>query len=162
MEFLLWLRGLRTQHWLSKDAGLIPGLTQGVKDPPLLQAVVQVADVAWILCGCGLQMKFQFNPQPGNFHMPLKKKKKSNDRIGKNGQVQLFRTLEINQMSSAIQRAFKKNDSLGQDREICGILNCPTPISFSVVLLMKNSSLAAARGGKFALELLQSFIPREL
>ena len=38
------------------DAGSIPGLTQWVKDLVLLQAVVQVADAAWILhcCGCGI------------------------------------------------------------------------------------------------------------
>ena len=36
-------------------SGLIPGLTQWVKDLglPGAVAVVQVADVAWILCCCG-------------------------------------------------------------------------------------------------------------
>ena len=32
-EFLLWLSGLRTQHSVHEDTGLIPGLTQWVKDP---------------------------------------------------------------------------------------------------------------------------------
>lgn len=34
-EFLLWLRELRTQHSLCKDAGLNPSLTHCVKDPAL-------------------------------------------------------------------------------------------------------------------------------
>ena len=34
----LWLRRLRTGHSVLKDAGLIPGLTQWVKDMSLLQA----------------------------------------------------------------------------------------------------------------------------
>ena len=36
LEFLLWFSWLRIQE----DVGLIPGLTQGVKDPLLPQAVV--------------------------------------------------------------------------------------------------------------------------
>ena len=39
-EFLLWLSRLRTQRSVHEDAGLIPGLTQRVKDLALLQAVV--------------------------------------------------------------------------------------------------------------------------
>ena len=35
-ELLLWLSGLRTQHSVCEDSGLIPGLTQGVKNPALL------------------------------------------------------------------------------------------------------------------------------
>ena len=34
-EFPLWLNGLRTRHCVCKNAGLIPGLTQWVKDPAL-------------------------------------------------------------------------------------------------------------------------------
>ena len=32
-EFLLWLSQLRTHCCLCEDAALIPGLTQGIKDP---------------------------------------------------------------------------------------------------------------------------------
>ena len=35
-EFLLWLSGLRTQHSVRKDVGLILGLAQWIKDPALL------------------------------------------------------------------------------------------------------------------------------
>ena len=39
-EFPLWLDGLRIQHSVLEDAGLIPGLAHWVKDLLLLQAVV--------------------------------------------------------------------------------------------------------------------------
>ena len=32
---------------------LIPGLAQWIKDPALLLAVVQIANLAWIWCCCG-------------------------------------------------------------------------------------------------------------
>ena len=35
VEFLLWLRGLRTKHCLCEDVDLILGLTQWVKNPAL-------------------------------------------------------------------------------------------------------------------------------
>ena len=35
-EFPWWLRGLRTRHCLCQGTGLIPGLTQWVKDLALL------------------------------------------------------------------------------------------------------------------------------
>ena len=54
MEFLLWFSGLRTQHSVCEDTGLIPGFPQWVKDSALLQAAVQVTDAAQIWCcrGC--------------------------------------------------------------------------------------------------------------
>ena len=39
-EFLFWLNGLRTWNSVHEDAGLIPELSQWVKDLVLLQAVV--------------------------------------------------------------------------------------------------------------------------
>ena len=38
-----------------EDAGSIPGLIQGVKDPAWRQAMAQITDVAqvWRCCGCG-------------------------------------------------------------------------------------------------------------
>ena len=57
---------------IREDTASIPGLTQWVKDPALLQAAVQVADAAWILhcCGCGVgrQLQLQLDPSPGNSH----------------------------------------------------------------------------------------------
>ena len=46
--------------------GSIPGLSQWVKDPVLLGALVWVEDEAWIPhgCGCGVgcQLQLPFNP----------------------------------------------------------------------------------------------------
>ena len=50
---------------IHKDSGLIPGLTQWVKNLVLPQVVAWVADVAriWHCClGPGPQLQLQFNP----------------------------------------------------------------------------------------------------
>ena len=52
-EFPLWLSRLGTQHSIYENAGWILGLTQHAKDSLLPQAVVQVADAAWIWFCCG-------------------------------------------------------------------------------------------------------------
>ena len=68
MEFLLWLSELRTWRCLCEDVGLIPSLTQWVKDLVLMHELVQVADVAQIQCCCGCGIGFRCSldfPSPG-------------------------------------------------------------------------------------------------
>ena len=48
-EFQLWLSG-QTQYCLCEDAGLIPGLTQWVKDQCCYKPVAQVADASQVQC----------------------------------------------------------------------------------------------------------------
>ena len=58
-----WLKNLTRNH---EVAGLVPGLAQCVKDPVLLQAVVQVEDAACIqcCCGCGVSWQLQLRLDP--------------------------------------------------------------------------------------------------
>ena len=44
VDFPSWLSRLRTQHSVPEDVGLIPGLTQEIKDLVLLQAVARITD----------------------------------------------------------------------------------------------------------------------
>ena len=58
-----WLTNLTRNY---EVVGLIPGLAHWVKDPPLLWAVVQVADKAQIpsYCGCGVGHRLQLQLDP--------------------------------------------------------------------------------------------------
>ena len=57
---------VRNPTRIHDDAGLIPGPGQRVKGPALLQAMMQVTEVAQILCccgcGCGWQLQLPFDP----------------------------------------------------------------------------------------------------
>ena len=81
MEFPLWLGRLRTQCSLREDAGLIPGLTQGIKDPALLQ--LWHRSQMWLRSSVAVAQagscSSDWNPKTGNLHMlkvwPVKRKR---------------------------------------------------------------------------------------
>ena len=58
-----WIANLTSIH---EVVGSVPGLTQWLKDPALLWAVVKVTDAAWILncCGCGAGGSSHWTPSP--------------------------------------------------------------------------------------------------
>ena len=85
---------------IHKDASLIPDLAQWVKDLALLQATVQVTEVAQIwCCGCGIaaaliQALAQETPYMAGAALKSKKKKKPNmpptrDRLQGKGHTQI-------------------------------------------------------------------------
>ena len=45
-----WVKNPTSIH---EDAGLVPGLTQWIRDPALPQAVLKVTDAAGMPCCCG-------------------------------------------------------------------------------------------------------------
>ena len=88
--------------------------------------------------------------------------------------INFFRTLEINQTLAAIWGAFiqEKHLNLSKNSKLCGILICLTPISppqlcrslenKQPTITVKTRGLAATKGNRIGLELLQSPICREL
>ena len=75
---------------IQEGTGLIPGLSQWVKDLALPWAVVQVADVAWIMhcCGSGIGLQPQLQQDPWELTyaagMALKRPKKKKKKKEKN------------------------------------------------------------------------------
>ena len=65
-EFPVVAQQLTNPTSIHEDVGLTPSLTQWIKDPTLLRAVVWVADAAGIWrcrgCGVGWQLELQFTP----------------------------------------------------------------------------------------------------
>ena len=57
-----WVKNLSSIH---EDVGLTPGLTLWLMDTALLQAVVQVTDVAQIPCCCGCGAGSDLTPSSG-------------------------------------------------------------------------------------------------
>ena len=73
-----WVKNLTGIH---EDSGSIPGLTQLIKDPTLLQTATKVKDAAWIWrdCGCGCSSNLTPTLGTSTCHRcgPKKEKKKS-------------------------------------------------------------------------------------
>ena len=72
-EFSLWLSGFKNPTSIHEDVGSIPGLAFGLRIWHCCK-LHHRADAAhiWHCCGLGAgqQLQLQFDPQPGNLHMP--------------------------------------------------------------------------------------------
>ena len=72
LEFLLWLSRLRAQRFLCENEGLIPGLTQWVKDGIAASCGIGRrcgSDLALLWLWGWPQLQLKFDPWPGNFYM---------------------------------------------------------------------------------------------
>ena len=71
----MWLSKLRTEHSVCEDVDLIPGLTQWVKDPSLLQAAVLLLLWRGLVAEAPFQLLAQELPYSTDVAIKRKKEK---------------------------------------------------------------------------------------